>query len=288
MKILITGKNGQLGSEFRSISDQFSQFNFTFTGSEDLDITNAVAVKEFFKQNKFDVVINCAAYTAVDKAEDEPEKADAVNHLGVRYIVENCEQKNIKLIHISTDYVFDGTNRLPYKESDPICPIGIYGKTKQLGEQTIQKSSLNAIILRTSWVYSSFGNNFVKTMLHLGQEQDEIKVVNDQFGTPTYASDLAETCLIILNQMNSWESGVSIYNYSNEGVLSWFDFATEIMKLESLDCKVNSILSDKFPTKAKRPKFSALDKTKIKNTFNIEVPKWRNSLIKCLKHFTNN
>ena len=284
MKVLVTGKNGQLGSEFQSISKQFSQFNFTFTGSNDLDITSAEAVKVFFKQNSFDVVINCAAYTAVDKAEDEPEKADDVNHLGVKYIVENCERKNIKLIHISTDYVFDGTNRLPYKESDPISPIGIYGKTKQLGEQAIQNSSLDAIIIRTSWVYSTFGNNFVKTMLRLGEEKNEINVVNDQFGTPTYAKDLAVTCLSILNQINSWESGVSIYNYSNEGVISWFDFATEIMKLGSLDCKVNPISTDQFPTRAKRPKFSVLDKAKIKNTFNIEVPYWRDSLMECLKN----
>ena len=284
MNVLVTGKNGQLGSEFQTISEQFSQFNFTFTGSEDLDITNAEAVKVFFKQNSFDAILNCAAYTAVDKAEDEPEKADDVNHLGVKYIVENCERKNIKLIHISTDYVFDGTSGLPYKESDPISPIGIYGKTKQLGEQAIQNSSLNAVIIRTSWVYSTFGNNFVKTMLRLGREKNEINVVNDQFGTPTYARDLAETCLSILNQINSWKNGVSIYNYSNEGVISWFDFATEIMKLRSLNCIVNSISSDKFPTKAKRPKFSVLDKAKIKNTFNIEVPYWRDSLMECLKN----
>ncbi len=283
MNVLVTGKNGQLGSEFQSISEQFSQFNFTFTGSEDLDITNEKAVKVFFKQNSFDVVVNCAAYTAVDKAEDEPEKADAVNHLGVKNLVGSCETEEVKLIHISTDYVFDGNSKTPYNESDPTSPVGVYGKTKQLGEQSIQNSSLNAIIIRTSWVYSTFGNNFVKTMLRLGEEKNEINVVNDQFGTPTYAKDLAETCLSILNQINSWKNGVSIFHYSNEGVISWYDFASEIMNIASFDCKVNPIPSDKFPTKAKRPKFSALDKTKIKNTFNIEVPKWRDSLLEFLK-----
>lgn len=284
MNVLVTGKNGQLGSEFQSVSEQFSQFNFTFTGSEDLDITNEEAVKVFFKQNSFDAVINCAAYTAVDKAEDEPKKADAVNHLGVKNLTETSEIEGVKLIHISTDYVFDGHSKNPYKESDPTSPMGVYGKTKQLGEQAIQHSSLNAIILRTSWVYSTFGNNFVKTMLRLGQEKNEINVVNDQFGSPTYARDIALACLSILNQINNWENGVSIYNYSNKGVISWYDFATEIMKLGSIDCKVNPISSDKFPTKAKRPKFSVLDKAKIKNTFNIEVPYWRDSLMECLKN----
>ena len=278
MKVLVTGRNGQLGSEIHSISEQYDNFEFIFTSSLNLDISNEEAVFSFFNNHQFDAVINCAAYTAVDKAEDELENANAVNHLGVQYIVENCEQKNIRLIHISTDYVFDGSNNVAYKETDPVSPIGVYGKTKRLGEEVILNSSLNAIIIRTSWVYSTFGNNFVKTMIRLGKEKDELGVIVDQVGTPTNANDLASACLTILSEANNWNQKVSIYHYSNNGVTSWYDFATEIMTIANLDCKVNPIESFEYPTKALRPNYSVLNKRKIVQDFDLKIPHWKESL----------
>mgnify|MGYP000754574992 FL=1 len=285
MKVLVTGRNGQLGSEIHSISEQYDNFEFIFTSSLNLDISNEEAVFSFFNNHQFDAVINCAAYTAVDKAEDELENANAVNHLGVQYIVENCEQKNIRLIHISTDYVFDGSNNVAYKETDPVSPIGVYGKTKRLGEEVILNSSLNAIIIRTSWVYSTFGNNFVKTMIRLGKEKDELGVIVDQVGTPTNTNDLASACLTILSEANNWNQKVSIYHYSNNGVTSWYDFATEIMTIANLDCKVNPIESFEYPTKALRPNYSVLNKRKIVQDFDLKIPHWKESLVKMIKQF---
>jgi len=285
MKVLVTGRNGQLGSEIHSISEQYDNFEFIFTSSLNLDISNEEAVFSFFNNHQFDAVINCAAYTAVDKAEDEFENANAVNHLGVQYIVENCEQKNIRLIHISTDYVFDGSNNVAYKETDPVSPIGVYGKTKRLGEEVILNSSLNAIIIRTSWVYSTFGNNFVKTMIRLGKEKDELGVIVDQVGTPTNTNDLASACLTILSEANNWNQKVSIYHYSNNGVTSWYDFATEIMTIANLDCKVNPIESFEYPTKALRPNYSVLNKRKIVQDFDLKIPHWKESLVKMIKQF---
>lgn len=278
MRVLVTGKSGQLGSEIRSIAKEFDQFEFIFTGSNELDISNKSDVESFFDNNVINAVINCAAYTAVDLAEDEPEDADAVNHLGVRYIVDTCEKHHCKLIHISTDYVFDGTNNTPYKETESVSPIGIYGKTKRLGEEAILKSSLNALIIRTSWVYSSFGNNFVKTMARLGNEKDELGVIVDQIGTPTNANNLAHACLTVLTQTKSWDAGVSLYHYSNEGVCSWYDFATEIMDFSALECIVKPIETYQYPTKAERPKYSVLNKSKIRKKFDLKIPHWKTSL----------
>ena len=230
-------------------------------------------------------MINCAAYTAVDKAEHDVDIAEKVNSEGVLNLVNAVQKEQGKLIHISTDYVFDGNNFLPYKESDPVSPIGVYGKTKRAGELAVLNSSIDAIVIRTSWLYSAYGNNFVKTMLKLGHDRDELGVIFDQVGTPTNASDLAKTCLDILSDKSSENISTNgkIYHYSNEGVASWYDFATAIMELGSLDCKVRPIETKDYPTPAKRPHYSVLNKTKIKTDFNIEIPYWRDSLDKCIE-----
>jgi dTDP-4-dehydrorhamnose reductase len=235
-------------------------------------------------------VINCAAYTAVDQAEEDVEIAEQVNSIGVLNLVNALKKVNGKLIHISTDYVFDGNSFLPYQELDELNPIGIYGETKRAGELVILNSSIDALVIRTSWLYSAYGNNFVKTMLKLGHERDELEVIFDQVGTPTYASDLAKTCLDILLDKSSENISMNgkIYHYSNEGVTSWYDFAKAIMELGSIDCKVRPIETKDYPTPAKRPHFSVLNKTKIKKDFNIEIPYWRDSLDKCVEKLKSN
>jgi len=279
--ILVTGLNGQVGSEIQELSKEY-EYNFFFTDRDTLDISNQVAIKSFIETNNINIIINCAAYTAVDKAEEDEPNADKINHLAVKHLAEISKEKNIKLIHISTDYVFDGTNHKPYVEDDITKPSGVYGKTKLDGEiAMLGINPLNSIIIRTSWVYSSFGNNFVKTMLRLGKERDELGVIFDQVGTPTYARDLARAILDILPKIKSEK--VEIYNYSNEGVLSWYDFAKEIMKMAKLDCKVNPIETKEYPTPAKRPHYSLLNKSKIKEQFNIRLPYWKDSLDECLK-----
>ena len=288
MKVLVTGKNGQLGSEIRSITNEFEHFDFTFANSKELDISSKSNVDDFFNKNNFDAVINCAAYTAVDLAESEQEKANDVNHLGVKHLVDVCEKYNCKLIHISTDYVFDGTNNIPYKESDAVCPVGVYGNTKQLGEQVILNSSIKAIIIRTSWVYSTFGNNFVKTMIRLGSERDELGVIVDQVGSPTNAKDLARVCLIALSNIEKWKNNPEIYHYSNEGVVSWYDFATAIMEIAKLNCHVKPIETSEYPTNALRPQYSILNKKKIVSKFNIKVPHWKISLSNTLNKLISN
>ncbi len=237
--ILVTGSKGQLGSELREISENY-KYNFYFTDKEKLDITDENDIELFVKSNNIDIIINCAAYTAVDKAEEDETNANMVNHLAVKYLSQIAKDNNIKLIHISTDYVFDGRNYKPYSEDDRVDPNGVYGKTKLDGEDAMREiNPLNSIIIRTSWVYSSYGANFVKTMLRLGKDRDEIGVIFDQVGTPTYAGDLAKTILEILPKIDN--NKVELYNYSNEGVLSWYDFAKEIMKMSKLECKVNTI-----------------------------------------------
>ncbi|NOR54708.1 MAG: dTDP-4-dehydrorhamnose reductase [Sulfurovum sp.] len=284
--ILVTGSNGQLGSELRELVNN-STFNiqhstFHFTDRNTLDITDKIAIEIFCSKYNIEVIINCAAYTAVDKAEDDGISADKINHLAVKYLAEISKEKNIKLIHVSTDYVFDGTNFKPYVENDRTNPNGVYGKTKLDGEKAMQDVNPKySIILRTSWVYSSFGNNFVKTMLRLGKEKKSLGVIFDQVGTPTYARDLAKTILNIIPTIKN--EAVEIYNYSNEGVLSWYDFAKEVMKMAKLDCTVNPIETKAYPTPAKRPHYSLLNKTKIKETFEIEIPYWKDSLDECLK-----
>ena len=279
--ILVTGTNGQLGSEIKALHGSYP-YIFFFTDRGSLDITDTKAIKNFVELNKIDVIINCAAYTAVDKAESDEQNADAINHLAVKNLALTCKQNNIKLIHISTDYVFDGKNYKPYTEDDATAPNGVYGKTKLDGEKALlHVSPANSIIIRTSWVYSSFGANFVKTMLRLGKEKEQLGVIYDQVGTPTYARDLARAILDILPKLQNDKT--EIYHYSNEGVLSWYDFAKEIMRMAKLDCQVNPIETKEYPTPATRPHYSLLNKSKIKQDFGITIPYWKDSLDACLK-----
>ncbi len=281
INVLVTGSKGQLGSDIKELSTEY-KYNFFFTDRNNLDISNKKEVNSFIETNSIDAIVNCAAYTAVDKAENDKVNADKINHLAVKYLAQISKEKNIKLVHVSTDYVFDGKNHKPYIETDKTNPNGIYGKTKLAGEDTMQKiNPRNSIIIRTSWVYSSFGANFVKTMLRLGKEKDELGVIFDQVGTPTYARDLAKTILDILPQIENKK--VEVYNYSNEGVLSWYDFAKEIMRMAKLDCKVNPIQSSAYPTPATRPHFSLINKSKIKKDFNLSIPYWKDSLDDCLR-----
>lgn len=279
--ILVTGASGQLGSEIKVISAFYPQYNFTFADRSMLDLSNLCKMEDFFEGKIFDAIINCAAYTAVDKAESETELADTINHRFVGMLSKIAKAKNITLIHISTDYVFDGKNHRPYIESDPTAPTGVYGRTKQEGENAILSiAPANAIIIRTSWVYSSFGNNFMKTMLRLGHERESLGVIFDQVGTPTYARDLAKVILDILPNIQN--ESPEIYHYSNEGTASWYDFAKAIFELSGVECQINPITTDQYPTPASRPHYSLLNKTKIKNTFNLSIPYWRDSLKECL------
>ena len=275
--ILVTGGNGQLGSELKKIAPNYQDYNFLFTDVKDFDITNHTAVAAFIENNNITVIINCAAYTAVDKAESEQELSDAINHLAVANFAQIAKDNNIKLIHISTDYVFDGTNYRPYVETDIPNPQSVYGQTKLDGELAMKKiNPANSIIIRTSWVYSKFGNNFVKTMLRLAETRDEISVVADQIGTPTNAADLAKAILTVLPQIEN--KTPEIYHYSNEGVCSWYDFAKAIFEIVNTKVKINAIESAQYPTPAKRPFYSVFNKRKIKAGYQIETPYWRESL----------
>jgi dTDP-4-dehydrorhamnose reductase len=290
MNILVIGSNGQLGSEIKDIAVNYKDFNFLFKDLPELNICKDVALNTFILNQDIDVVINCAAYTAVDKAEENAEIAEQVNSFGVLNLVKALEKVNGKLIHISTDYVFDGSNSEPYKESDHVNPLGVYGKTKREGELFVINSTIDSIIIRTSWLYSSFGKNFVKTMYKLGSEKNSLNVISDQIGSPTYARDLAKFCLDILSSKTYGRisSNGKIYHFSNEGVASWYDFAKAIMELGLLDCKVSPIETKDYPTMAKRPRFSLLNKSKIKTDFNIQIPYWRDSLDKCIEKLKSN
>ncbi|MGB5965720.1 MAG: dTDP-4-dehydrorhamnose reductase [Sulfurimonadaceae bacterium] len=279
--ILVTGANGQLGSEIQALSSAYSDYAYTFCDREMLDLSSEEAIKAYFEANSFDVIINCAAYTAVDKAESDEELAFAINHKAVETLAHIVKAKNMVLIHISTDYVFDGSNFKPYVENDPTNPQSVYGASKLAGEEALLSiNPANSIIIRTSWVYSTFGNNFVKTMLRLGRERDELGVIFDQVGTPTYARDLAKSILEILPKLNS--ESVEIFHYSNEGVCSWYDFAKAIFEVSNINCKVNPIETSEYPTPATRPHYSLLNKSKIKNSYAITIPYWRDSLIEAL------
>ncbi|MDX9743181.1 MAG: dTDP-4-dehydrorhamnose reductase [Arcobacteraceae bacterium] len=281
VNILVTGSNGQVGSEIKELSSNYP-YNFFFTTSKDLDITDHHTVEAFCKENNINTIINCAAYTAVDKAESDEVTADLVNRKAVKKLAKISLLNNIKLIHISTDYVFDGKAYKPYCEEFQTNPQSVYGATKLAGEnEMLTINPANSIIIRTSWVYSYYGANFVKTMLRLGKEKESLGVIFDQVGTPTYAKDLAKVILDIIPQINNQK--VEIYNYSNEGVLSWYDFAKEIMKMAKLPCQINPIETFQYPTPAKRPHYSLLNKNKIKSTFNIEIPYWKDGLDDCLK-----
>lgn len=277
--ILVTGAKGQLGSELNELSKNYLDYNFFFTDFSELDISDFTAVKNFIFENKINIIINCAAYTAVDKAESQTELADAINHLAVANFAILAKENNIKFVHISTDYVFDNTNNKPYKENCEPNPKSIYGQTKLNGELAIQKiNPLNSIIIRTSWVYSKYGNNFVKTILRLAKIKDQINVVSDQFGSPTNAADLAKTILDIIPKIDNID--VEIFHYSNEGITNWYDFAKAISKISGKSLKINSILTKDYPTLAKRPSYSVLDKNKIKNKFDLIIPSWEKSLVK--------
>ena len=290
MNILITGSNGQLGSEIKDLVTNYKNFNFFFMDLPELNICKSEELNTFIVDQNINAVINCAAYTAVDKAEKDEYTAQKVNSEGVLNLVNALKKVNGKLIHISTDYVFDGNHSQPYKESDPVSPVGVYGETKRAGELAVINSSIDALVIRTSWMYSVYGNNFLKTMLKLGHDKDELGVIFDQVGTPTNASDLAKTCLDILaySKEASINSKGKIYHYSNEGVTSWYDFARAIMELGSIDCKIRPIETKDYPTPAKRPHYSVLNKSKIKTDFNIQIPNWRDSLDKCILKLKSN
>jgi dTDP-4-dehydrorhamnose reductase len=285
MNVLVTGANGQLGSEIKDLADNFNGFTFFFKGSSDLDICEFLLLEKFVVENKIDSIINCAAYTAVDKAEEDSVNAKKVNAEGVLNLVNISKSVNAKLIHISTDYVFDGESFIPYKETDDVSPIGVYGKTKREGELSVLNSEVDGLVIRTSWLYSSYGNNFVKTMLRLGTEKKEFGVVFDQVGTPTYARDLARACLDIICQDSSTvisENG-KIYHFSNLGVASWYDFAKAIMEFANMECKVHAIETKDYQTAAKRPHYSVFNKSKMMEDFKIQIPYWRDSLKECIK-----
>ena len=275
-KILLTGANGQLGSELRVLSVN-SNHEFLFTDVAELDITNREAVDNYVSEHGAEIIVNCAAYTNVDKAEDDTEMADNINHLAVKNLAEVSAKYKLTLIHISTDYVFDGSKNTPYLETDATAPLGVYGHTKLDGEKAVTDSGCDYLIIRTSWLYSSFGNNFVKTMRRLTAEKDSLKVVFDQVGTPTYAGDLAQAILKIIDS-GKYTDNAGIYHFSNEGVCSWYDFAIEIRNLSGNLCDIQPCHSDEFPSKVKRPNFSVLDKTKIKETFGLKIPYWKVSL----------
>ncbi len=283
--ILVTGANGQLGLELRELSSYFPNYGFTFITRDELDLSNASAISAWFANKTFDVIINCAAYTAVDKAETEAELAFAINTTAVQTLAQIAKQQGISMLHISTDYVFAGDSCKPYQETDATCPQGVYGQSKLDGELAMLAINPDhSVIIRTSWVYSSFGNNFVKTMVHLGKERKELSVIYDQVGTPTSAKDLALVLLMIIDspQLQS-QRGTEIYHYSNEGVCSWYDFALAIFKAAPIRCKVKPIETKDYPTPAKRPHYSLLNKAKIKNTFELTIPYWRDSLPECLE-----
>lgn len=280
--ILVTGANGQLGKELRAITAAYPDYTFLFTDKEQLSIDNIEILRSYFSAQPINYCINCAAYTAVDKAETEKESAFAINATAVGKLAAICKEFNTQLIHISTDYVFDGTGKQPYKETDAINPVSVYGQSKLQGEQLALQNNLSTIIIRTSWVFSSFGNNFVKTMLRLMKERESINVVNDQLGCPTYAADLGGAIMSIVEKKSKIISNDRIFNYCNEGAINWYQFALAIKELSGSTCIVNPIPSSQYPVPAKRPQYSVLDTTLIKNTFGITIPEWKESLKKCL------
>jgi dTDP-4-dehydrorhamnose reductase len=286
IKVLVTGSKGQLGSEINAISGKFPQINFSFTDVQELDITNASEVADFLKNFQPDFLINCAAYTAVDKAETDFETATLINSTAVGILAEQSAKVGCKIIHVSTDYVFDGKGPRPYREEDSVNPQSVYGKTKLQGELFCQKYNPNHIIIRTSWLYSAYGNNFVKTMLRLGNERPELGVIVDQIGTPTNAADLAMAILTIISRVESgekpFESG--IYHYSNEGVASWYDFTKAIFEITGIDCLVKPITTEEYPSPVERPPYSVMNKSKIRLIFGLQISHWRDSLTQYFKH----
>lgn len=277
--ILVTGANGQLGTEMQILS-KTSKDRYIFTDVAELDITNLAAIRQMVVENNIDVIVNCAAYTNVDKAEEDEKIANLLNNTSVGYLANVVKEVGATLIHISTDYVFDGAAHIPYTEEHPTTPIGVYGRTKLDGEKSVVASDCNYIIIRTSWLYSQWGNNFVKTMQRLTNGRDTLNVIFDQIGTPTYAGDLANAIGEIINSNQITKKG--IYHFSNEGVCSWYDFAKMICDMSGNKCEIYPIHSSEFPSKVTRPLYSVLDKTKFKNTFNLSIPHWVDSLKICI------
>jgi len=284
--ILITGANGQLGNELKVVSKKFYGYDFIFTDVDTLDLTNSEQTTEFIKNSGPDWIINCAAYNLVDKAENEPEKAMNINGNAVNNITEVIKGSACRLIHISSDYIYDGASNVPYNESSPANPLSAYGRSKLAGERYAMQHN-ESMIIRTSWLYSSFGNNFVKTILRHAGEKESLSVVFDQTGTPTYAADLAAVIMSIISGVirNQVAFNAGIYNYSNEGVCTWYDFAKEIINEASLSFGVNPVLTKDYQLAAPRPSYSVMDKSKIKDNYNISIPHWRSSLTKCMKLF---
>jgi len=283
--ILITGSHGQLGNEMQQAAVFFPAFKFIYTDVEDLDICDKAALESFVKINAINIIVNCAAYTAVDKAEDDVDLCYKINAVAVRNIGEVASTNGLKVIHVSTDYVFDGTNHVPYTEDQAVCPATVYGKSKLAGEQNLTETYPQAVIIRTSWLYSSFGNNFVKTMMKLGTERDSLNVIFDQVGTPTYAADLANAILKILSS-ETFISG--IYHFSDEGVCSWYDFTKTIHKIAGITCDVRPIETKDYPARTPRPFYSVLNKAKIKTAYGITIPHWEESLEKCIEILQRN
>ena len=279
MNILITGCNGQLGNEIQLLEKSYPQYTFYNTDVAELDITNADAIRQFVNDNQIDGIINCAAYTAVDKAESNEELCRKLNAEAPAYLASAIGERGGWMVQVSTDYVFDGTNHTPYREDEDTCPNSVYGSTKLVGEFNVQKFCRQSMIIRTAWLYSTFGNNFVKTMLRLGREKEQLGVIFDQIGTPTYARDLAVAIMTAVSK------GIvpGIYHFSNEGVISWYDFTKAIHRIAGIDtCRVRPLHTSEYPTPAARPHYSVLDKTKIKETYGIDIPYWEESLRECI------
>ena len=282
MKIVVTGANGQLGRSIRRLSVEHRELDFIFTDIDSLDIGNRDAVLAFAETHPVDFIVNCAAYTAVDKAEEEEGQCRRINTDAVAYLGEAAQHIGARILHVSTDYVFGGDSYMPYQESDSVSPTSVYGRTKLAGEKALSAVCPDAIIVRTAWLYSEYGHNFMKTMLRLGAERPEIRVVNDQIGSPTYAGDLAEAILSLLEKERQGEQNSGIYHYTNEGVCSWYDFAHSIIRIAGLPAKVIPIPTREYPTAAKRPAYSVLSKEKIKREYHWVIPHWEDSLRKCL------
>ena len=280
MKILVTGSGGQLGSEIQDLISQFPSFKFTFSDYPEMDITDKESLGVAFAEGQFDYCINCAAFTAVDKAEEDKEKCDAINVTGSKNLAELCQEHNVTLFHISTDFVFDGTSCKPLKEDQPTAPVNYYGVSKLNGEHEVTSALTKYFIFRTSWLYSTFGNNFVKTMIKLSESRDELNIIVDQIGSPTYARDLA---LSILEIIDSGSEEYGLYHYSNQGVASWYDFTCAIFEYKSIGTKVHPIPTEKYPTLAARPHYSVMDKSKFEEIFQKNIPHWRDSLKSCLQ-----
>jgi dTDP-4-dehydrorhamnose reductase len=282
MKILVTGSNGQLGNEIRELSAVYPLYEFMYTDVNELDITDASQVNQFFALHSPDAVINCAAYTAVDKAETDEETAYLVNAAAPGNLARSAAESGAFMVHISTDYVYDGKMYRPYAETDKTKPISVYARSKAAGEEAVLQAKGKAVIIRTSWLYSAFGNNFIKTIMKYGAEREMLNVVFDQTGTPTYARDLAKTILDILPLAMAAED-IEVYHYSNEGVASWYDFAKAIVEIAGIDCRINAIGTKDYPLPAARPFYSVLDKSKIKKKFSIEIPYWKDSVKRCIQ-----